>query len=141
MSGDSASYMFSTKKSAYHDSCIPKPFVPPPEPAKNAKDAGKCDVITQSVIWKESVKAEQRCLKNWEANWGFLADYDTKGNAREKEELPEKSNMFSDVIPNTNSGNYGNRLGKESGQMVQALETRFFSDSRRRKLPEEMICY
>ncbi|CAL1538151.1 unnamed protein product [Lymnaea stagnalis] len=49
--------------------------------------------------------------------------------------------MFSTVVPNTNSGNYGNRLSTETGQTMQSLENKFFSESRRRKLPEEMICY
>ncbi|KAK0066360.1 hypothetical protein Bpfe_004481 [Biomphalaria pfeifferi] len=141
---EGASYMFATKKSAYHDTCIPRPVVPPPEftPGKTlGKDFSKLDAITQSVIWKENVHAEQRCLKNWENNWGFLTEYDAKGNVKEKVELPEKSNMFSDNVPNTNSGNYGSRLDKDSGKAMQSLEFKFFSESRRKKLPEEMICY
>ncbi|KAH9500394.1 hypothetical protein Btru_071724 [Bulinus truncatus] len=130
------------RRRAYHESCIPKPFVPPPEPTKTlTKEVGKSDAITQSVIWKENVHAEQRCLKNWETNWGFLTEFDSKGNTKEKVELPEKSNMFSDAIPNTNSANYGNRLGTETGKAMQSLEFKFFSESRRKKLPEEMICY
>ncbi|GFO40406.1 hypothetical protein PoB_006691100 [Plakobranchus ocellatus] len=135
-----------TNKSAYHDSCVPKPTAPPPEPSAPGKlnkdgDYNNCNAVIQDVIWKQSVHAERRCLKNWEEDWGFLTDYDAKGNIKEKEELPEKSNMFSDSIPNTNSGNYGNRLVSDAGKTMQSLEFKFFSEGRRKKLPKEMICY
>ncbi|XP_005104074.1 uncharacterized protein C2orf50 [Aplysia californica] len=145
-SGVVASYMLATRKSQYHDSCVPKPVNPPPEPAapgKPAKDGdyNKCDAVTQDVIWKQSVHTERRCLKNWGDSWGFITDYDAKGNIKEKEELPEKSVMFSDDIPNTNSGNYGHRLDTEPAKAMQSLEFKFFSEGRRRKLPSDMICY
>ena len=64
-----------------------------------------------------------------------------QGQVKEKEELPEKSVMFSDHLPNTNSGNYGHRLNSDPGQTMQGLEHKFFSDGRRRKLPRDLICY
>jgi len=145
-SGVVASYMLATRKSAYHDSCVPKTnnaAPEPPAPGKPANNAefSKCDAVTQDVIWKQSVHTERRCLKNWEDSWGFLTDYDAKGNVIEKEELPDKSVMFSDAIPNTNSGNYGSRLGTEPAKQMQGLEYKFFSEGRRRKLPDDMICY
>lgn len=147
MSRQTTGVLFSyTEKSAYHDSCVPKSTAPPPEPSapgKAAKDGdyNSCNAVIQDVIWKQSVHSERRCLKNWEDDWGFLTDYDAKGNIKEKEELPEKSNMFSDNIPNTNSGNYGNRVNTETGKTMQSLEFKFFAEGRRKKLPKEMICY
>lgn len=145
-SGVIASYMLATRKSAYHDSCVPKGGAPAPEPAAQGKPAPSADYtdhVTQDVIWKQSVHTEKRCLKNWEGNWGFITEYDAKGQVKEKEELPEKSVMFSDDpnIPNTNSGNYGSRLGTQPAKQMQSLEHKFFSEGRRRKLPSDMICY
>merc|ERR1711936_1388577 len=97
MSGGSvvASYMLATRKSQYHENCAPKTTAPPPELVAQGKpkegDLAKCDAVTQDVIWKQSVHAERRCLKNWEDDWGFITDYDAKGNIKEKEELPEKA--------------------------------------------------
>ncbi|KAK3759082.1 hypothetical protein RRG08_010696 [Elysia crispata] len=143
MSGVAASYMLTSRKGGYRDSCAPKSTAPPPQPGRvaNEGDYNSCNAVIQDVIWKQSVQSERRCLKNWQEDWGFLTDFDPKGNIKDKEELPEKSNMFSDNIPNTNSGNYGNRVSSEPGKTMQSLEFKFFSEGRRKKLPKEMICY
>jgi len=64
-----------------------------------------------------------------------------QGNQKEKEPLPEKSHVFSDNVPNTNSGNYGNRITTSLGQSMAQMEYQFYSGGRRKKLGNDMICY
>ena len=64
-----------------------------------------------------------------------------KGNQKPKEELPEGVNMYSNAVPNTNSGNYGNKVKSELGVKMQKLEHQFFGGQRKRKLGSEMVCY
>lgn len=64
-----------------------------------------------------------------------------QGNQKEREALPEKSNVFSDSVPNTNSGNYGNRIDTPLGQTMAKMEYQFYSGGRRKKLGNDMICY
>ncbi|XP_046377522.1 uncharacterized protein C2orf50-like isoform X2 [Haliotis rufescens] len=129
---------------AYHDSCIPKDkqLAAPAASSRNYSegDFRKCDKVTQDTIWKEGVSSEKRCLKNWEDNWGFLTEFDAKGQPKEKEETPENLTIFSDEIPNTNSGNYGNRIASDVGHAMQKMEHKFYSDNRRKR-KEELICY
>ena len=64
-----------------------------------------------------------------------------QGNPKEPEPLPEKASVFSDNIPNTNSGNYGNKVGTPLGEAMTKMEYQFYSGGRRRKLGKDMICY
>ncbi|CAG5118176.1 unnamed protein product [Candidula unifasciata] len=146
MSNQTSGMLFSyVNRSQYHESCVPKNVTQTVEPA----DAGKAqksldrvnfDPVSQDVIWRQTLQAERRCLKDWEENWGFLTAYDAKGRVRERQPLPERSNMFSNDVPNTSSGNYGNRLTTDLGSTMSTLEKRFFSQHRKRHLPSEMLC-
>ncbi|BFZ11402.1 hypothetical protein BsWGS_14442 [Bradybaena similaris] len=140
-----AGYLLRTTRSQYHDSCIPKNATQAVESAdagrsQKATDPAKQDVVVQDVVWRETLQAERRCLKDWEENWGYLTMYDSKGNVKEKEALPGRSNMFSDQVPNTDSGNYGNRLTTDLGRTMLSLEKQFFSQQRKRNLPSDMLC-
>ena len=64
-----------------------------------------------------------------------------QGEPKEKEEMPEKVNMFSEDVPNTNAGNYGNRTSTEIGQAMQQMEFKFHSANRKRKMGGDLICY
>ncbi|XP_078333902.1 ciliary microtubule inner protein 5-like isoform X4 [Crassostrea virginica] len=131
--------------SQYHDNCIPPErrqiTTQTTEKAHKEGDYSQCDAVTQDRIWKQSVGKEGMCLKNWEENWGFLTEFDSKGNQKPKEELPEGVNMYSNAVPNTNSGNYGNKVKSELGVKMQKLEHQFFGGQRKRKLGSEMVCY
>ncbi|XP_041361584.1 uncharacterized protein C2orf50-like isoform X2 [Gigantopelta aegis] len=145
-SGMVASYMLASSKSAYHESCIPKDRTQAAgnvQPSRNYTegDFRKCNAVSQDTIWKQSVAAEKRCLKNWDEQWGFLTEFDAKGEHKEKEELPDRCVMFSDNVPNTNSGNYGSRLTTEPGLSMQNLEFQFFSGHKRRKMDTGFVCY
>ncbi|XP_078333903.1 ciliary microtubule inner protein 5-like isoform X6 [Crassostrea virginica] len=144
---------YSYKASQYHDNCIPPErrqiTTQTTEKAHKEGDYSQCDAVTQDRIWKQSVGKEGMCLKNWEENWGFLTEFDSKrnnagftmGNQKPKEELPEGVNMYSNAVPNTNSGNYGNKVKSELGVKMQKLEHQFFGGQRKRKLGSEMVCY
>ncbi|XP_069105587.1 uncharacterized protein C2orf50-like isoform X3 [Argopecten irradians] len=108
----------------------------------------KCDTVTQDRIWKQAVGKEEMCLKNWSENWGFLTEFDAKGegitmagNRKEPEPLPEKISIFSDDVPNTNSGNYGSKVNTEVGKTMQQLEFQFYSGKRRKKMGNDLVCY
>ncbi|XP_011440378.1 uncharacterized protein C2orf50-like isoform X3 [Crassostrea angulata] len=153
MSSGVGSYMLATRKSQYHDNCIPperrQQTTQTTEKAHKEGDYSSCDAVTQDRIWKQSVGKEGMCLKNWEGNWGFLTEFDSKktnpgftmGNPKPREELPEDVNMYSNAVPNTNSGNYGNKVKSELGIKMQKLEHQFFGGQRKRKLGSEMVCY
>ncbi|XP_021355915.1 uncharacterized protein C2orf50-like isoform X3 [Mizuhopecten yessoensis] len=111
-------------------------------------ESSKCDTVTQDRIWKQAVGKEEMCLKNWNDNWGFLTEFDAKGegitmagNHKEPEPLPEKMSIFSDEVPNTNSGNYGSRVNSDVGATMQQLEFKFYSGKRRKKMGNDLVCY
>ena len=64
-----------------------------------------------------------------------------QGEPKEQEELPEKVNMFSENVPNTNSGNYGRQNDSDVGILMQQLEFKMYSGNRRRKMGNDLICY
>lgn len=41
-------------------------------------DYTKCDTVKEDKIWRQSVGNEQKSVKQWQQNWGFLADYNEK---------------------------------------------------------------
>ncbi|ESP03413.1 hypothetical protein LOTGIDRAFT_199259 [Lottia gigantea] len=128
-------------KSAHHDSCIPKAKAAQPAKNHTEGDYRGCDGVTQNKIWTENVQSEKRCRKNWSHDWGYLTDYDARGNLKQKEEMPEKVALYSDNVPNTNSAMYGNRINTDLGQKMQAMEFKFYAEKRRRKMGKDLICY
>lgn len=58
-----------------------------------------------------------------------------------KEPLPEKASIFSAVMPNTISGNYGSRVTTNIGGQMQNLEFKFCAEKRRRKIGIDLVCY
>lgn len=65
-----------------------------------------------------------------------------QGRPKTPQELPEKASVYSEgPVPNTNAGNYGGRLNTDVANQMQALEFRFYSDRRRRKMGDDLICY
>ncbi|XP_052097023.1 uncharacterized protein C2orf50-like isoform X1 [Mytilus californianus] len=146
------SYMLATRKSAYHDNCVPadrrdQATQVSADKKRQEGDYVQCDAVKQDTIWKESVTGEKRCLKNWSSDWGFLTDFDSKGdgitmgNQIERDPLPEKASIFSSDMPNTNSGNYGSRVNTDVGRQMQNLEYKFYAEKRRRKLGNDLVCY
>ncbi|XP_070534827.1 uncharacterized protein C2orf50-like isoform X2 [Ptychodera flava] len=132
------------EKSAYHTTCIPaeKKETVIPQPTKNysQQDFAKCDSVTQDKIWKQMVGNEKACLRKWDENWGFLKDYDQKGELKEKEELPEKVSVFSDDVPNTSNHMWGSRLKTETANKMLSMEHRFMSHNRH-KSSKDLLCY
>lgn len=140
--GDVPKYMRASQPSAYHETCIPKkPVVAEPTQNYTQGDYVQCDQVSQDKIWKQAVEKEWSGKKEWEANWGFLTEFDAKGEAKEKEEKPDKISLFSDDVPNTNSGNYGSRNNTETGLTIQDLEHRFYAKQRRRRMDNDLLCY
>ncbi|XP_064652236.1 uncharacterized protein C2orf50-like isoform X2 [Lineus longissimus] len=135
-------YMKSSQPSEYHDNCVPKKSIPEASRNYSQGDYAKCDQVGQDTIWKQAVEGEKRGLKNWEENWGFLTEFDDKGRPKEVKTVQEEEiSQFTDELPNTNAGNYGYRTKKDIGQRIQNLEYKFYSDKRRRKMGDDLICY
>jgi len=128
--------------SAYHNTCIPKkPQVAPPTQTHTEGDYVGCDQVSQDKIWKQAVEKEWSGKKEWDATWGFMTEFDAKGEVKEKEEKPDSITRFSDNVPNTNSGNYGSRNKTDVGLEIQNLEHKFYAKERRRRMDNDLLCY
>uniref|UniRef100_A0A1I8IMS4 Reverse transcriptase domain-containing protein n=1 Tax=Macrostomum lignano TaxID=282301 RepID=A0A1I8IMS4_9PLAT len=113
-----------------------------PEAAMEASNAragtghqdGK-DAVNQDKIWRQFLENEQRLDKQWEQNWGFICEFDPKT----KKVLPEEASVYSEKVPNTDAGNYGNRLATEAGQRVAQMQAKFETQNRRSKPDKDII--
>lgn len=117
--------------SAYHKKCVPaekeRPsgsHSAPPPPTKNYTevDYRACDQVTGDKIWRESVGREQNAVKKWEEGWGFLKDYDQRGELKEKEELPDNLTRFSNKVPNTANQVLGHRQSTGAARAMVNLQ-------------------
>lgn len=132
-------YMKPSEPSSYHEVCV-KNALPPGAEAKPV-ESSKTDAVGQCEIWKQALNKEVWSVKEWEKNWGFMTQFDAKGNVKEAKELPANLTVFSETVPNTNAENYGSQLDTEIGQRLKDLEFRFYADQRRRKMGSDMVCY
>ncbi|CAD5119979.1 DgyrCDS8564 [Dimorphilus gyrociliatus] len=141
----SVGYRLKSRSSEFHQNCTPKErrTVQIREAEKPVTEAEllKANFVNQDKIHRETVDQEKRGAKQWEENWGFLTEFDSKGNPIKKEELPDKVTFYSEDIPPTNSANYGSRLKTDVGTTVQKLEFAFHAHNRKKKLDSEMVCY
>jgi len=70
--------------SSYHDNCIPANRKPQQivsnttQPTLTAAQLKAADVVTQDKIWKQSVENEKRGLRQWDSQWSYLTEYDSK---------------------------------------------------------------
>ena len=71
--------------SQYHDTCIPahqrqqaQPQLEPHTKPLTVIDYTKCDEVQEDKMWKQSVHNEEKAVKQWQENWGFLTEYDDK---------------------------------------------------------------
>lgn len=145
----SAGYRFpirsAPRSSEFHQTCIPpeKRAAAAQTSSEGRRDVDNVagDVVAQDKMWRQSVDNEKQNAKKWEQNWGFLAEVDPKGRAKTPVQLPDKVNMFSDDLPNTNAGEYGARLSTDTGLTMQQLEFRFHSGNRKKKMENDLVCY
>jgi hypothetical protein len=59
---------------------------------------------------------------------------------KEKQKLPEKVNMFSDIMPSTAGHVYGNRLNTSEALTISQMEKAISGSFRKRK-NNELVCY
>ncbi|XP_072029377.1 ciliary microtubule inner protein 5-like [Amphiura filiformis] len=119
----------SRASSAYHNNCIPAErkreihSAPPAASRRHtAVDYRKCDAVTEDRIWRESVGREQGAIKKWDEGWGFLKDYDKRGNLKEKEKPPENLTKFSESVPNTSNQVLGHRQSTTAAKTMISLQ-------------------
>ncbi|CAF3529553.1 unnamed protein product [Adineta steineri] len=123
---------------------------PPPAPtraAPTATSSGGKKVDEAAVnpwdtaqIWIESVTKEEATKKQWKETYGWMAEYDPKGNLKPKKQPIENSTRFSDTIPNSRGHDYGWRLQSNLGQEIQNLQIRFH-DEHKKRVPKEILGY
>ncbi|XP_071804737.1 ciliary microtubule inner protein 5-like isoform X1 [Asterias amurensis] len=129
----SAGYRFPVSRisSAYHKKCVPaekeRPsgsHSAPPAPTKTYSDVDyqKCDAVTGDRIWRESVGREHAGVQKWEEGWGFLKDYDQKGNLKKKEDRPDNLTRFSAKVPNTANQALGHRQSTGAAKAMVQLQ-------------------
>lgn len=63
-----------------------------------------------------------------------------KGNLKEKVELPDRVNMFSEKFPNSCGHMYGYRLGKDDSKTITNLENQFSTNFKKQK-NEAFVAY
>ncbi|CAH2246112.1 Hypothetical predicted protein [Pelobates cultripes] len=95
--------------------------------------------VRQDQIWREHVESEKRGEKRWEENWGFLIEYDSQGNEKVPEILPEEAHMFSEKMPNTTNQYIGSRLNTELGKSLVHMDFLLTGGKRKKKLGSELL--
>lgn len=91
-------------------------------------------------IWIEAIEKEGKAILEWNEKWGFLADYDMKGEIKEQKELPEKISVYSDSVPSSSGQTYGHRLETDVAKQMADMQKALSSTYRRQK-NNALICY
>ncbi|KAM4771563.1 ciliary microtubule inner protein 5 [Rhinophrynus dorsalis] len=111
----------------------------PPAGAKDKEKQVWGDVVRQDHVWREFVEAERRGGKRWHEHWSFLKEYDSMGNKKEVEVLPEEVPIFSDQVPNTTNQNIGNRINTELGKTLVQMDYFLTGGNQKKKLGNELL--
>lgn len=139
------SYM---NKSHYHEACVPTHqrravyAEPNTKPVAVLDYTNRTDAVKEDILWRQCVSKEEKAVSKWEDEWGFLVEYDSKGNAVTPEQLPEYQSRFaSGPVPKTVAGVYGSRTHSTNTQNMLSLERALAAPNRKKKLDREMVCY
>ncbi|XP_029451760.1 uncharacterized protein C2orf50 homolog isoform X2 [Rhinatrema bivittatum] len=97
------------------------------------------DAVQQDRLWREFMEAEWRGCKRWKEHWSFLKDYDSLGNEKMEQPLPEYVSVFSDNIPNTSNQNIGSRLNTDAGKTLVQMDYFLTNRYQKRKLGGELL--
>ncbi|CAF0874673.1 unnamed protein product [Didymodactylos carnosus] len=108
-------------------------------PAPPATD-GSINPWDQAQIWIESVQKEDTTRKQWQKMYGFLADYDPKGNLKVRTKTLENTTRFSNTLPNSRGHDYGWRLQTDVGQQIKNMQSQF-DEQFRIRVPKEVLGY
>ncbi|XP_069830078.1 uncharacterized protein C2orf50 homolog [Dendropsophus ebraccatus] len=96
------------------------------------------DAVRKDHVWREFVEAERRGEKVWHENWSFLKEYDSLGNEKEVEQLPDKVPVFSEQVPNTSNQNIGARINSDLGKTLIYMDFLLTSGNQKKKLGSEL---
>ncbi|XP_072176035.1 ciliary microtubule inner protein 5-like [Diadema setosum] len=103
-------------------------------------DFRACNVVIEDKTWRESVGREKKGSIRWEEGWGFLKEYDQKGNRKEPTQPPENLTVYSETVPNTANQRFGHRQKTGAAKAMVDLQHRL-STTNRKKHHKELICY
>ncbi|XP_071503125.1 ciliary microtubule inner protein 5-like [Diadema antillarum] len=134
--------------SAYHKKCVPaeqraesQRLPEPPGSGRHTRaDFRACNVVIEDKTWRESVGREKKGSIRWEEGWGFLKEYDQKGNRKEPTQPPENLTVYSETVPNTANQRFGHRQKTGAAKAMVDLQHRL-STTNRKKHHKELICY
>ncbi|XP_041470809.1 uncharacterized protein C2orf50-like isoform X1 [Lytechinus variegatus] len=150
-------------KTAYHNKCAPEPKQPPQRTGNQQPRAGaggapgaggaagvsgrhtradyrECNSVIEDKTWRETVGREKKGQIRWDEGWGFLRDFDQKGNPKVKPEPPENLTLFSESVPNTSNQRFGHRQKTGAAKAMVDLQHRL-STTNRKKHHKELVCY
>eukprot|EP00057_Strongylocentrotus_purpuratus_P031108 XP_783614.2 PREDICTED: uncharacterized protein C2orf50 isoform X1 [Strongylocentrotus purpuratus] len=148
-------------KTAYHNKCAPEPKQPQqragdhqPRPGAAGGGGGgagvsgrhtradfrECNSVIEDKTWRETVGREKNGQLRWDEGWGFLKDFDQKGNPKEKTEPPKNLSVFSESVPNTSNQRFGHRQKSGAAKAMVDLQHRL-STTNRKKHHKELTCY
>ncbi|XP_077149167.1 ciliary microtubule inner protein 5 [Ranitomeya variabilis] len=96
------------------------------------------DAVRKDHVWREFVEAERRGEKLWHENWSFLKEYDSLGNKKAVETLPDNVPIFSDQVPNTTNQNIGSRINTDLGKTLVYMDFLLTSGNQKKKLGSEL---
>ncbi|KAM4043393.1 ciliary microtubule inner protein 5 [Anomaloglossus baeobatrachus] len=91
------------------------------------------DAVRKDHVWREFVEAERRGEKLWHENWSFLKEYDSLGDKKDVETLPDNVPVFSDQVPNTTNQNIGSRINTDLGKTLVYMDFLLTSGNQKKK--------
>ncbi|CAF1291046.1 unnamed protein product [Rotaria sordida] len=95
---------------------------------------------TLAQLWIENISKETSIRKNWEHMYGWMADYDSKGNFNPSKRTLENTTRFSNTIPNSRGRDYGWQLQNPLGKEIENLQTRY-NNQHKKRVRTEVLGY
>eukprot|EP00112_Aurelia_sp_Birch-Aquarium-sp1_P023999 Seg7387.1 transcript_id=Seg7387.1/GoldUCD/mRNA.D3Y31 product="putative protein C2orf50" protein_id=Seg7387.1/GoldUCD/D3Y31 len=126
--------------SHFHASCIPKETrervrsAPPRSKENKSRDYALCNHVSEDQNWTERCRKEKNLQKTWETKFGFMTEFDQKGNPRPKKKLDEtNTSAFSQNFPPATSQHIGRRAQSAPAQRMSRLELTMHRGKRKNK--------
>ncbi|MEE6515214.1 hypothetical protein FKM82_023790 [Ascaphus truei] len=139
---DTGSAQLGSASSASCSKLLPGAQATQNRPPLGSRDEGKQrwgDAVGQDRVWREYVEAERRGGKRWHEHWSFLKEYDSLGNKKDEEMLPEHAPVISGQIPNTTSQNIGSRINTDLGKALVHMDYFLTGGNQRKTFGNELL--
>ncbi|PAA82759.1 hypothetical protein BOX15_Mlig021624g1, partial [Macrostomum lignano] len=107
------------------------------------------DPALRDEIWRQNLIREALLDRQRDEQWGFLANYDQRGQPKTaakhgseggtERSLLDTSDRLAVTVPSTEAGNYGNKVGSQTGQLIANLQNRSEASNRRKKMDKDFV--